>query len=265
MIKKVLKMAELTGNEEYQLLNLKQAARMLNVSAVSLRRWAKSGKLGCMRVGPKRELRFRQEDISAFVEAEDASQSPVEAHPLPASKSHEILEDMAVDHGSHLCVVYESDLGQLKIAVPFLADGLEAGETCCLIAAPEDRKRILDQLGTVRSGLADDIRGGRLVMTDGEGSVDAMLGFLEDLFVKATRSGHGFIRVLADVAWRFGKGIDQNELREFEMRYSQSLARRFPLVTVCQYDARRFSGVDVLNALKCHEDTFRYPISRFLN
>ena len=123
----------------------------------------------------------------------------------------------------------------------------------------------MDQLGTVRNGLADDIRGWRLIMTDGMGSADAMLGLFEDLFVKTTSSGHGFIRVLADMAWSFRQGIDGNKLTEFEMRYSQSLARRFPLVTVCQYDARRFSGVDVLNALKCHEDTFRYPMSRFLN
>ncbi|MEE8123595.1 MAG: MEDS domain-containing protein, partial [Alphaproteobacteria bacterium] len=60
-----------------------------------------------------------------------------------------------------------------------------------------------------------------------------------------------------------GMGID--ELMEFEMRYDQSLARRFPVVSLCQYDARKFPGTVILNVLKYHQDTFRYPLARFLN
>ena len=50
-----------------------------------------------------------------------------------------------------------------------------------------------------------------------------------------------------------------------EQRYGFSLARRFPVVALCQYDVRVFSGTAVLGALKCHEDTFRFPLSRFLS
>ena len=67
------------------------------------------------------------------------------------------------------------------------------------------------------------------------------------------------------MAWAYHQGIEGDELMDFESRYNQTLARRFPVVSVCQYDARRFSGTDVLGALKCHEDTFRYPLARFLN
>ncbi len=50
----------------------------------------------------------------------------------------------------------------------------------------------------------------------------------------------------------------------FEMRYEHFLAKQFPVVSLCQYDARRFSGVELLHALKCHTDTFGQPVERFL-
>jgi transcriptional repressor of dcmA and dcmR len=51
---------------------------------------------------------------------------------------------------------------------------------------------------------------------------------------------------------------------EYEATYDQVIARRYPVVTLCAYDARRFSGVGLLEALKTHRDTFRYPLERAL-
>ena len=51
---------------------------------------------------------------------------------------------------------------------------------------------------------------------------------------------------------------------EYEADYDRLIARRFPVVTLCVYDARRFSGVEILDALKGHRDTFRYPLERAL-
>ena len=50
------------------LLDIKQAARFLNVSEASLRRWTNSGRLACLRVGRRRERRFRRDDLLAFAE-----------------------------------------------------------------------------------------------------------------------------------------------------------------------------------------------------
>jgi hypothetical protein len=35
-------------------------------------------------------------------------------------------------------------------------------------------------------------------------------------------------------------------------------------LTGCQYDVRAFSAVTILNTLKLHADTFRYPAERLL-
>jgi len=47
-------------SEPHEYLNIEQAARLLNVSETSLRRWTNSGRLACLRVGRRRERRFRR-------------------------------------------------------------------------------------------------------------------------------------------------------------------------------------------------------------
>jgi len=51
---------------------------------------------------------------------------------------------------------------------------------------------------------------------------------------------------------------------EYEAGYDRILAKRFPLVTLCLYDVRRFESLEVLKALQGHTDMFRYPPERLL-
>ena len=62
----------------------------------------------------------------------------------------------------------------------------------------------------------------------------------------------------------FGLKVPLEELLEYERRFEEDVARRFPVVTSCQYDVRAFSAVSILNAFKLHRDTFRYPSERLL-
>ena len=54
------------------LLDINGAARFLGVSASSLRRWTNSGRLACLRVGGRRERRFRVADLVAFLQEQPA-------------------------------------------------------------------------------------------------------------------------------------------------------------------------------------------------
>lgn len=58
--------------------------------------------------------------------------------------------------------------------------------------------------------------------------------------------------------------VSEQKFADYEATYDQVIARRYPAVTLCAYDVRRFSGVGVLDALKAHRDTFRYPLERAL-
>jgi len=43
-----------------------------------------------------------------------------------------------------------------------------------------------------------------------------------------------------------------------------SLAKRLPVMTLCQYDVRRFDGTTVMGAIPVHPDLFSNRISDFL-
>lgn len=244
------------------LLNIKEAAALLKVSEASLRRWTNAGKLACMRIGAKRERRFRRADLLSFLENRDEQGGA--AAPQRGRPAEVLLEGVAIEYGNHLCTLYENDLGRLKWSVPFLTDGLRNGEGCFLIATKAVRDEILEQIAKVWDGAAEAERAGRLIQSDGIGDGEAMCRFVEQSLVAASGRGVRAFRLLGDMSWCLEKGMSPADLVAYERRYNYDIARSFPLVSVCQYDVRDFSGPAVLNALKCHEDTFSFPLSRFL-
>src|SRR5690348_13108007 len=63
-----------------RLLNTNEAARFLRVSEASIRRWSDSGLLPVVRVGRRRERRFSESDLLAFLDrvpATNPQASPV--------------------------------------------------------------------------------------------------------------------------------------------------------------------------------------------
>jgi hypothetical protein len=58
--------------------------------------------------------------------------------------------------------------------------------------------------------------------------------------------------------------MSPKELIRFEAGLDDRVVGRFPVAILCAYDARRFSGVELLNTLTTHRDTFRYPLGRTL-
>lgn len=244
------------GGSEQELLNIREAAALLNVSAVSLRRWTNAGKLPCLRVGGRRERRFRRQDLLSF--SENSTPAP--------NQSSVSLEGMLIDYGSHLCSLYETDLGRIKLSVPFLADGLRCGDVCFLIAGAHAQAEILRALAEAAPDVdLDDAQArGQLVVSSGAPSGDQIYDFLEAGFVAATQSGNRGLRVVGDMGWFLDQGMDVDDLRAFEMRFDQELGHAYPVVSLCQYDARRFSGVGLLAALRTHQDTLNQPLSRFL-
>jgi transcriptional repressor of dcmA and dcmR len=246
------------------LLNIKQAAEILNASEISLRRWTDSGKLPCLRIGTRRERRFRLSDLQDYLEQNQTLAQDAAIKQTSKRIAKIELEGISIDYGSHLCTFYDTDPGRLKLSLPFLRDGLLAGERCFLVATAEIQVSILNELRDVRPTIDQDIHEGRLITSDGMTSGAELYAFFENAFLNAGKQGIKGLRVLGDMAWALEKGLSIETLYDFEANYNQGLGRRFPVVSLCQYDARLFSGIALLNALKCHEDTFQYPLNHFL-
>lgn len=232
-------------DQDTELLDIKQAAELLRVSETSLRRWTNAGRLPCFRVGGKRERRFRRADLLAFLEGQAAAPS------------------QAV---GHLCGLYTSDSGRENQAVGFLADGLRPDTVCVLVAASDVRARALALLARGRPSLPRDIEAGRLVVAEYAASVAAQLEWWLTRFTAAVRAGARFLRVVGDVSGGpLARGHPFADVLGYEADYDRLVGRRFPVATLCQYDARKLSGVETTQLLRCHEDAFRYPVNRLVN
>lgn len=246
------------------LLNIKQAAKILNASEISLRRWSDTGKLPCLRIGVRRERRFRLTDLLSYLEKDQMQTNVAQSGHLTDRIAHIDLEGISINYGNHLCSFYDTDSGRLKLALPFLLGGLQAGNRCFLVATDEVQAIMIKELRDVRFDISQDIQEGRMIMIDGMSNGAELYSFFEQAFLNANKEGVQGLRVLGDMAWTLKRGIEISELNDFETRYNQGLGHRFPVVSLCQYDARLFSGTAILGALKCHGDTFKYPLAHFL-
>ena len=114
----------------HSLLNTKEAAEFLRVSEASIRRWSNAGLLQAQRVGRRRERRFAPDDLRRFLEDPRRDLRPPAPGPLAVN-----VGGAAVPLRTHLAPIYSSDVGMLRLSVPFLVDGLRAGQPCYLVAS----------------------------------------------------------------------------------------------------------------------------------
>ena len=86
----------------------------------------------------------------------------------------------------------------------------------------------------------------------------------ERLFGKALAGGPTVLRVAGEMASEREVFGSEAEMMAYEEAY-EVMAKRFPLVTLCQYDAREFDGEIILRVLKSHPDMFAQHLGGFLN
>lgn len=253
----------LTGSNEYRvtpepsprrswmtdepLLDIKQAAMFLNVSETSLRRWTNDGRLVCMRVGGRRERRFRRSDLVAFLERQ-----PV--HAVAGASRGGSLSTLERDEdaqGSHMCGLYGTDGDRIGTAIAFLRRNGGGRGACYVLAGAEVRDAMVARL-------RDETAGDSVVACEAAASVEEQYQSLEEQLSGVQYTGVDSILLVCDM-WELATRFGMAGLMTYEAGYAERIARRFSVSTLCLYDVRRFSGTDLLEGLRRHRDMFRYP------
>jgi transcriptional repressor of dcmA and dcmR len=240
------------------LLNTKEAARFLRVSEASIRRWSDSGLLEASRVGRRRERRFAQADLVRFL-----GETQTEPHSAVASgtSARVTLGGVTVPLRTHVAPIYSTDAGALRLGLPFLVEGLKAGQPCFLVATGNVLERYGRALRDEHAiDLAAAVRSRRLAIPD---IALNTVGDWERLFGKALEDGPTVIRAVGEMACIRDSYPSDGAMMAFEEGY-EVMGKRYPHVSLCQYDAREFDGEIVLRALKAHPDMFG-RLGGFLN
>lgn len=241
------------------LLGTREAAELLQVSEASVRRWSDQGLLPVRRVGRRRERRFTEDAIRAFLH----NGEPAGASPALGPSEAVAVGGVSMQNGSHFAVFYATDEGRVRLSLPFLVQGLQAGQPCFLISEEPVAKlyrEALNETGLLESSLAS----GLLTTARVPGrTVAEALDFWEAGLWQALGRGGGPIRLVGEMVSMRGLFVSEAEMLRFEVQVDV-LLRRFPVVALCQYDVRELSGEAMLLALKAHPDLFSQPLGNFL-
>ena len=241
------------------LLNTREAARYLRVSEASIRRWTDAGLLASQRVGRRHERRFTEDDLRAFM-SRGRQPAPGRAVEQPPT----MVRGVPLVLPSHLATFFSSDAGRVRIATPFLSDGLRAGQTCFVAATG----RALDCYRQALTAAGIDVdaaaTGGRLLICSDFGPTAAdAIAFWDEAWGGAIAGGPIVLRMVGDMFSVARMLSSTAEMIAFEEALGL-LAERYPVAVLCQYDVREIDGPTLLSALKAHPDLFDFRLGTFL-
>jgi len=160
--------------------------------------------------------------------------------------------------GHHIIYVYNDDDERKKTLAKFLQQGLMDNEKVLYlvsdISTTEMRKELL-RLGVDVDKKQDDfdLISGHYTHCPGQYfSPDFMLNMVGQYYTSAVKEGFLGARGAGEMSWALVEGRNTvRDLLEYEAKLNEVLDLH-PLTTICQYDARRFSGAIILDMLTVH-------------
>jgi len=245
-----------------RVLTTREAARFLQVSEASIRRWTNQGLLPASRIGRRRARRFTEQDLERFMGT--TPDAPAAATGV-AGPDVITIRGMQIPLGSHLASLYGTDAGRFGLAVQFLREGLLAGQTCMLYADAGLREQYLRALAGEGVDVDAAVGSGLLAFPPVKRvSAKAWIASFERFVSDATRDRPGPARFLGDTTTGLASVTSAAELLILEQQLS-AVVRRLPMVMLCPYDVRAFDGPTLLEGLKLHFDTFDHRFGYFLS
>jgi hypothetical protein len=221
-----------------------------------VRRWSDTGRLPVQRVGTRRERRFKPEHVDRMTPQVG---QPKATH---GADGHVVLSGRRVQVPFHVAAFYDSDAGRVRLTVPFLAEGILAGQPCFLVAQGEELDGYLAALDAVPGVEVDRaLKSGTLTVVASPGrTVPQALEFWEKSLWAAMDRHANLLRAVGEMVSERLHFRSEAEMLAYEAAFNGT-ARRFPCGVICQYDVRKFSGPAILTALRAHPDILDMSLS----
>ena len=160
------------------------------------------------------------------------------------------FDGLSIPPGTHICALFRGIPERDQIMVPFLVEGLRAGDKCnCIIDDGVDGVR--QALGMDAGRI--DIRSSReTYLRQGTFSTEAMLDFWDDSVGTAIeKDGYPFVRSTGETTWTLKELPGLHDFLTYEAELNRFLPR-YPQVILCLYDLDRFHGQVLVDILKTH-------------
>ncbi|WP_326954047.1 MEDS domain-containing protein [Amycolatopsis sp. NBC_01286] len=162
------------------------------------------------------------------------------------------LGGAALVPGDHLCVFHRGRAERDRLLIPFLAEGLRAGDAVLYLAAEGEREIFRERLGHAGDLVLTEPDSGHL--RDGEFAPDALFAMLDGWSRRKLVTGdHPFGRIVGDMSWaapRLSSALIDVLLAE-EVAVT-AWGEDFPQVILCFYDLDLFGGDLIIPMIKSH-------------
>lgn len=178
---------------------------------------------------------------------------------MTAETAREVL-GLRLNVGDHICGFYRQPAERDDILIPFLVEGLRAGDKCtCVVdsCTPDDVLAAMNGHLEVSPYLSDR----RLEVLDSYGTYLAGGGFLPERMLafwegKARQAPGGAAgpmtaRNIGDMSWAHRNERVVGDLMGYESELNRIMSN-FPQVNLCLYDLSRCSGELIMDVLKTH-------------
>jgi hypothetical protein len=170
------------------------------------------------------------------------------------------LAESAINGSRHFCAFFHNEDEELRTLLPFIVEGLAAGEKALHIvnAAIRDEYR-----GRLRAGGIDVAaveQSGQLeviawpnsdLLVSGEFDPEHALEMIDRLLGAAREQGYRRTRGIGYMEWAFQNQIREGALMVYEARLNTILTR-YDDPIICSYDLSRSSGTVVLDVMRTH-------------
>jgi hypothetical protein len=161
--------------------------------------------------------------------------------------------------GDHVCAFYRGLSERDEVLIPYLREGLRAGDKCiCVVDATEPDAVLASLTGDIdlRSPLGshqiDVLSSRQTYLRDGAFCTQTMLEFWDESVGGALRDpGFSFARAVGEMTWALRDMPGVAELVGYESELNRFLPQ-YPQVILCLYDLERFNGGLVVDIMKTH-------------
>lgn len=160
--------------------------------------------------------------------------------------------------GDHVCAFYRGLAERDEILIPYLQEGLRAGDKCICVVDATDPEAVLAALSAepdigprLETRQLDVQRSRDTYLRNGGFSITRMLDFWDVTVGGAIVGGFSFARAVGEMTWALRQMPGVEDLVRYESQLNRFLPR-YPQMILCLYDLERFSGAILVDVLKTH-------------
>lgn len=181
----------------------------------------------------------------------------------------------------HVCGFFNGPEERYDLLMPYIIDGLRAGDRAFHIVDPAGRDGHLERLSRAGVDVEAAVDSGQLevrtweeaYLRGGRFDQNAMLALIEQVLIEGPERGFALTRLVAHMEWGLLEVPGVENIVEYESRLNYILPKyRDPVI--CTYDIERFSAGVAFDILRTHpmaivggllqENPFYVPPDEFL-